>query len=301
MPLSDNRNTPITYATLSEVFKQVGGYYEMGNEELAGTLLRWELLEEPNRNNAEIVWSFLNWSLTASFLQLMNAFQWLMSALLLQRSSYLPAQTMQQYYYSIFFSYGSFLALHGKGHYTVSIEERRSQDPKAIRKEVWLDEGPPPRIEIKEKRWGGEHEVRANWFYEVFKSWDQKDVYPAVLMFEEDRKFHTGFRNLFTYALSEMAEELHHDDSSEPVSNDILLRLWNGEAELVDYFPEEFWLLEHLRAPLDLHSKLIESFGSGSPLTSMQEYIVNSLLSRHDNDGLADLLDEILKPIIAGV
>lgn len=301
MPPSDKRSVPLAYSTLSEFFETAGGYYEMGNEELAGTLLRWDLLEARNRTEAKTAWSFLRWSLTASFLQLMNAFQWFLSALLLERSSYLPAQTMQQHYYSIFFSFGSFLALHGKGHYTVKIEPQGSDDPRVFRREVWLDDGPPPLVDLKEKGRGGEHEVRANWFYEVFKAWEQKDDYPGVLMFEQDRKFHTGFRNMFTYALSEMAEELHHDAHEDAVSNEVVLRLWSRESEVIELYPDEFWVLEHLRAPLELHAKLIDDFGDGSPFTSVQEYIVSSLLSRHENDGVADLIDEILKPIIVTI
>jgi len=273
----------------------------MGNEALDGTLLRWDLLDEHNRKNATIAWSYLKWSLTTSFLELMNSLQWFISGILLERSAYLPAQTMQQYYYSIFFSYGSFLAIHGKGHYTVKIGLDEFKDVKTNRRELWFDEGPPPFVEIKEKGRGGEHGVRANWFYEVFRDWDQRDSHPAVRLFEDDRKFHTGYRNMFTYSLAEMAEELHRDATSEPVPDEILLRLWHQDAELVDYFPEEFWVLAHFRAPFDLHCKLIEDFQNGSPFTPVQEYILTALLTRHENNGLADLLREILKPMLAKV
>jgi hypothetical protein len=58
-------------------------------------------------------------------------------------------------------------------------------------------------------------------------------------------------------------------------------------------------VLEHLKAPLDLHSRLIEDFSNGDPIPSRLTYIVNNLLSRHENDGVEDILAEILKPIIA--
>jgi len=269
----------------------------MGNEELDRALLRWDLLDEANRVKEKTAWNFLNWSLTASFLQLMNALEWFASGILLQRFSYLPAQTMQSYYYSIFFSYGSFLAIHGKGHYTVRLEQVGGQ-PKQTRQELWLDEGPPPLIGIKDKGRGGEHEIRANWFYEVFKNWDLRESYPSVQLFENDTKYHTGFRNMFTYQLSEMAEELHNDDTRDPISNETLLRLWNHDAEVVDYFPEEFWPLTHLKPAFDTHCKLVYEYGEGQPFTHVQKYLLNSLVSRHSTTGLADLFAEIIKPLL---
>lgn len=299
MPESAKRSTPIRIATLLQFFNEVDGYYEMVNDELASTLLRWELLEDSNRSSAGRPWSFLKWSLTVSFLEMMNALQWFASGILLQRLAYLPAQVQQQYYYSIFFSYGSFLAIHGKGHYTVSIEETESDETRAIRRELWLDEGPPPHIAIKKKGRGGEHEIRAKWFYEVFKGWDLKDSHPAVLMFEQDRTHHTRFRNMFTYSLAGIAEELYHRDTSAPITDELLIRLWHGDAELVDYFPEEFWVLEHLRASLDMHTRFIEDFGDGAPYTRVQSHIINSLVSHHENTGFAPVVEEILQPFLA--
>jgi len=295
------RTKPISFAELSDFFRQVGGYYEMGNEGLDRALLQWKLLDEASRQDEKTARSFLKWSLTASFLQLMNALEWFASGVLLRRSSYLPAQTMQSYYYSIFFSYGSFLAIHGKGHYTVGIERDKANEPKAIRRELWLDEGPPPLICLKEKGPGGEHEVRANWFYQVFRSWDMRASYPAVQLFENDAKFHTGFRNMFTYQLSEMAEELHHDDTYDPISDEILLRLWNHDAEMVDYFPEEFWPLAHFKAAFDTHCKLVDELGGATPFTRVQEYLLRALISRHLATGLAEVFTEITKPLLARV
>jgi hypothetical protein len=204
---------------------------------------------------------------------------------------------MQSYYYSIFFSYGSFLALHGKGHYTVRLERNGANEPKSVRRELWFEEGPPPFIGIKQMGGGGEHLVRANWYYQVFKSWDMRESYPAVELFEDDAKFHTGFRNMFTYQLSEMAEELHHDDTYEPIADEILLRLWNQDAELVDYFPEEFWPLAHFKATFDTHCKLVEEFSEGSPFTHVQEYLLDALISRHRQTGLADVFEEMTRPL----
>lgn len=299
MAPSAGRSKPISSPTLSELFPLVGGYYEMGNDELAGALLQWDLLEETSRRNEVTAWSYLKWSFTTSFLELLNALQWFASGILLERSSYFPAQTMQQYYYSIFFSYGSFLAIHGKGHYTVKIGLDDAKETTTTRQELWFDEGPPPFIETKQKGQGGEHEIRADWFYEVFRNWDHRESHPAVQLFEDDRRFHTGFRNMFTYSLAELAQELQHTATGEPASNEIMLRLWHHDPDLVEYFPEEFWVLSHFRAPFDLHCKLIEEFENGSPFTSVQEYMLTTLLSRHENDGLAGLLREILRPMLA--
>lgn len=297
MRAPDSRNAPIPFVDPTQLFQELGGYYEMGNQDLAGSLERWELLEDANRNNPERARNFLRWSITASFLHLANALQWFVAGLLLERASYLPAQTMQQEYYSIFFSYGSFLALHGKGHFTVRTDVV-GDDIRPRRRDLWFDQGALPSVKIREKGEGGEHELRAHWFYEAFRSWEERDRYPAVLMFVDDRAYHTGFRNLFTYSLSQMAEELHHNSSTGPVSSEILLRLWKGDRELPDYFPEEFWALEHLRPSLDMHSRLISDFRGGDPLTRVQKYIIRQLIQRHEADGMDNLLREILGPMV---
>jgi hypothetical protein len=40
MSSPDSRARPISFSELSEFFRLVGGYYEMGNEELAARLLQ---------------------------------------------------------------------------------------------------------------------------------------------------------------------------------------------------------------------------------------------------------------------
>lgn len=295
------RTKPISFATLSQFFRQVGGYYNMGNEELDRALLQWDLLDDANRRDEQIVWSFLKWSLTASFLQMMNALEWFAAGIVLKRSSYLPAQMMQSYYYSIYFSYGSFLALQGKGHYTVRLERNGAHEPKPARRELWFEEDPALVIGIKQMGGGGEHVARANWYYHVFKSWDMRESHPAIQLFEDDAMFHTGFRNMFTYQLSEMADELHHDDTDDPITDEILLRLWNQDSELVGYFPEEFWPLAHFKAAFVTHCKLVNEFSEGNPFTHVQEYLLCALISRHRQSGLADVFAEITKPLQARV
>lgn len=295
----DNRASPITSTSLSEIFRRAGGYLPMGNQELAGSLLRWKLLDPSNRANPEISVRFLRWSLTASFLQLLNSMQWLMSGIVLQRSLTFPAQTLQQYYYSIFFSCRSFLAAHGKGHYTLDITDDASGQMHNIRRELWFNQGPPPSLQIKEKGSGGEHEVTADWFYEVFGRWDQRDRHPSVRLFEEDRKFHTSFRNMFTYSLADMAEELHHDAEESPIPDEVLLRLWERDPKLIDYFPEVFWDLTHIQVPLGAHCRLLDDFGEANPYTYAQEYSLRSLMSRHERTGLANLLNTFLRPLLA--
>jgi hypothetical protein len=265
MSLPTNREEPFASGTLTRLFIELSGYYDLGNEELAGILLRWNLLEERNRTDINLAYDFVKWSLTVSFLELVNSLQWFLAGVLLHRLARFPAQVMQLYYYSIFFSYGSFLAAHGKGYYTVKQELDGS---KSTRKEVWFfEEDKHPQIWIEDKGRGGEHEIRAKWFYKVFNNWDQRASHPAVIMFERDSLYHSGFRNMFTYSLFTMANELHSDETLtlNLPTNEILLSLWNRDEKLVDYFPEEFWVLEHIKVSVHLHSMLLEKYKHGTP------------------------------------
>lgn len=294
-----NRSRPFASDKLHWLFNELSGFYDWGNQELVRSLLHWNLLEEKNRTDEKLAYSFLKWSFTVSYLELINALQWFSAGLFLDRKAYLPAQTMQMYYYSIFFSCGSFLAAHGKGHYTVKEELRDNLEKTKVRKEVWFENQEPPYLCLAKGR-GREHESRANWFYEVLKSWDKKGYHQPALLFEKDRDYHTGWRNLTTYSLSTMAEELHHnaEHHAKVPDVDMLLKLWNRDEMLMDYFPEEFWVFEHLKVPLGLHVRLLENYKGDTPFTQAQTYITETLLFRHNKTGIKVFLIEILKPII---
>lgn len=197
--MCNNRAKPFDFNILSSLFNEFDGYYDAVNQQLFETLVHWDLLDENNRKDKAIAYSFMKWSLTVSFLKLINSFQWFLAGVLLDRTDVFPAQVMQMYYYSIFFSSGSFLSSQGKGHYTIKTEVGPSGELKPTRREVWFESETPPFLCIKEQGRGGEHEIRANWFYEVFRNWESRNNYPAVLLFESDRRYHTGFRNMFTY------------------------------------------------------------------------------------------------------
>ena len=102
-----NRSRPFASDKLHWLFNELSGFYDRGNQELVRSLLHWNLLEEKNRADEKLAYSFLKWSFTVSYLELINALQWFSAGLFLHRKAYLPAQTMQMYYYSIFFSCGS--------------------------------------------------------------------------------------------------------------------------------------------------------------------------------------------------
>lgn len=288
---------------LSGAFNELGGYYDKGNRELAFALVDWDLLDEKVRLDPRIVASYMKWSFTSSFLQLINAWQWFCAGITLSRNAYLPAQETQMNYYAIFFAYGSLLAAHFKGHYTlkINIQENPNYDEIKTRREVWVnEEGEEYSIQVKPKGKGGEHEVRAKWFYEVFKDWGYREDHPAVVLFENDRLFHTGFRNMFTYSLADMGEELFSvpDPYIGHPDDEVLDRLWQRDGELVDYYPEEFWALEHLKAALDIHVRLMESFGDGSPYGNAQYALVENLLKHHERTGLSLLITKAMQPII---
>jgi hypothetical protein len=292
------RSLPIGFESLTEFFTEAGGYPPLGNEELGVTLVKWDLLQEENRNDPTSALRYLHWSLATSFLEWLNAIQWLAAGFVLQKTAYLPAQVLQSYYYSIFFSYGSFLALHGKGHYTVKVDIESSNEIESTRRELWFVEGPPPRIGLKAKRRGGEHQIRANWFYEVFRRWDRRELYPTVRLFEEDQSYHTGFRNMFTYSLFEMAEELHHKADHESITADILKGLWNSDSNLIEYFPEEYWALVHLKTSFEMHRDLVTGYEEGNPLTHVQQYLLSTLMERHEGTAFSDFIDHIIDPFL---
>ena len=295
-----NRSRPFASDKLHWFFNELSGYYDWGNQELEGSLLRWNLLEEKNRTDEKLAYSFLKLSFTVSYLELINALQWFSAGLLLKRKAYLPAQTLQMYYYSIFFSCGSFLAAHAKGYYTVKEELHNNLETTTVRKVVWFEDQEPPYLCLADKGRGGEHKLRANWFYEVLKSWDKKEYHQPVLLFENTRDFHTDWRNITTYGLSTMAEELHHNADHHAKIPDIasLIKLWNRDEMLINYFPEEYWVFEHLKIPLGLHARLLQNYKGETPFTQAQTYVTETLLFRHNKTGMKSLLIEILEPIL---
>lgn len=298
--MSGDRTTALSFKLLSESFNELEGYYNLANSDLGVALESWDLLEEEHRKNDAVITNYKRWSFTASFLQLINAWQWFFSGVLLGRQAYLPAQTMQMYYYSIFFSYGSFLSAHFKGHYTLKTEIEDMKVRKT-RKEVWLNQKNNGKsyIEIKDKGRGGEHEIRANWFYAVFRNWDFKSSHPDVFSFDSDTDFHSRFRNIFTYSLSDITEELYTTPAQRSAPpNEILISLWNREAEWVDYYPEEFWALEHIKVIVDLHTRLLEGYEEISPYKQQQIWLVENLCAHHANTGLIEVVREAMPTIL---
>jgi hypothetical protein len=299
--MSGERTRTYDIGSLSALFNELDGYYNLPNRDLAGLLVDLDLLQEQNRMDAQTVASYVKWSFTASFLQLVNAWQWFLSGVLLARQSYMPSQVMQMYYYSIFFSYGAFLSAQLKGHYTLRVETTDNGDVKKTRKEVWTGEhGNQPHICVGNRGRGGEHEIRAKWFYKVFGSWDLKDHHPDVLAFEDDRSFLVGFRNMLTYSLADVAEELFYHDPDfcpAPPANEVLLRLWRRNKDWVECFPEEFWALEHIKVVVDLHVKLLEQYGKISPYTDAQVVLAGNLYRHHQKTRMTDLLEEAMNPI----
>jgi hypothetical protein len=295
-----NRNKPIATDRLCWFFNELKGFYNWGNQELQGSLWRWNFLEEQHRTDEQLAYSFLKWSFTVSYLELINALQWLSAGVLLYRKAYLPAQTMQMYYYSIFFSYGSFLAAHGKGLYTVKEELREHFETTPDRRVIWFEDQEPAYLCLADRPRSNEHKSRANWFYEILKGWDKKDAHQPVLLFQNDRDYHTGERNQYTYSLFTMADELHHNASHHTnlPTVDELIRLWNRDESVIDDLPEEFWAFEHLKVPLALHIRLLDNYKGDSPFTQAQTYITETLLSRHKETGIKSVLIEILKPIL---
>jgi len=136
--MNGNHTTTFSFDHLSKIFNMYPGYYDLSNRDLGNLLESCNLLEEECRQDDAVIANYQKWSFTASFLQLINAWQWFLSGVLLGIHACLPAQAMQIYYYSISFSYGSFLSAQFKGHYSLetNIEDNKVRK---TRMEVWLD------------------------------------------------------------------------------------------------------------------------------------------------------------------
>jgi hypothetical protein len=293
--MPDPRTEAYDIDVLSELLTQFDGYYNLNIPDLANFLIDLELLEEGNRIGIQVFAKYVKWSFTVSFVEAINAWQWLLAGVLLSRQAQLPAQTIQMYYYSIFFSFRSFLSGHFKGRYTLKEQTR---------KDLWVDlpRDNDPRIVVRNPSSGGEHAHTATWFYEVFKAWDLKSNHPTVQSFETDQRFHSTLRNEFTYSLADIANELYSGgrEHVDGISNDILLCFWRREdemSELGEYFPEVGWAIEHIRVAMDLHQNL-SARTSTSPYTFNQTRLVQSLLEHHQHTGLKRFVNEVMTPLL---
>lgn len=273
----------------------------MVNTDLARAIVDWDLLDEKSQTNSLTIAGYIKWSFTTSFLQLVNAWQWFFAGILLKKQTSLLAQETQMYYYSIYFSYGSFLSTNFKGHYSLKEIFKEGKFPQKIRKEVWLAKDLKSfRIETKDKGKGGEHEVRANWFFDVFDKWEDASQYPAIRMFKEDRHFHSGYRNLFTYSISGMADELYSRQEITTLREIkyILLELWEGTGNAAEIYPEECWALEHIRLAMDVHVSLLNKFSGETPYKSSQFLLIENLIRYHEHTKLDFLLRIAFDPFI---
>ena len=203
------------------------------------------------------------------------------------------------YYYSIFFSEKSFLAGHFKGAYTVAVAVEDAQVSKT-RMRVWLGKENGENSIVLAKIRGAEHRTTAKWFYEVFEQWDLRQRHPGVSPFVDDQDFHVSSRNMYTYSLGDIADELAYSDPDNcpaPPTNEVLFSLWRRQ-DWDEYYPEEFWALEHLKVALDLHVQLLNRFTGVSPYTSYQANMVRNLYEHHRRTGLSGFLDDALGPIL---
>jgi hypothetical protein len=228
---------------------------------------------------------------------MINAWQWFFSGALLSRQTYLPAQALQMWYYSIFFSSMSFLASQFRGIYTIAIQGGKDGSPfnrSKIRKAVWLDVPGQSLVLDEPVHKGGQHETIADWFYSVFNDWDAKGNYPDVVAFVKDRKFHTYFRNLYTYSLADIAEELFTADNMLHIDNRSILALWQRDQSAVDIFPEALWAIEHLRVVTDLHIDFINVANNNTAIKFAQFLIVDGIYRLHKKTELSPILDVVL-------
>lgn len=285
-----------------EFFKSSDGYLDLNNDDLAEFLINLDLNGDAICKDSHKIVLFIPWAFTASFLQMINSWQWFFSGVLLGRQSYMPAQVNQALYYSIFFSSFSFLYSQLKGMATIAVDYTDGKDVEEskTRKSFWLNYGNKKDLFIElaaPSNRGGEHQTIAHWFYDSFNKWGAKNNYPDVVEFITKKKFHTNYRNLYTYSLGDISEELYHDENPLPMTNDEILMLWNRNYETVQEFPEVFWALEHLKVITEIHLHLIETVGANKALKFAQKRLLTGLFRHHEKTGLSEVLDKIFGSI----
>jgi hypothetical protein len=289
---------------LASFFSDANGYENLCNTGLADKLLRFNLSESDNYKNPAIISSFVRWSFSVSFLMMLNAWQWFLAGISLGRQSFVPTQIMHLYYYSIFSASRAFLAANLKGRYALKIE-KNTANSKEIRerRNVWISLGgdQKPFVELENPS-AGEHQFIATWFYTIFSTWANRNQYPDVNPLARNYRFHVDARNLFTYQIDYMADELYTGNPAPPApSNEALLAIWQRDQTQTENFPEEFWALEHIRVITDLHLYLLETYKQEKPYTNAQSILLNSLQRHHAQTGLIDLLRIALGPMFAGI
>ncbi|MFN5990992.1 MAG: hypothetical protein ACK6A9_19065 [Dolichospermum sp.] len=341
---NNDRETTFSFKRLLSEFNELEGYYNLNNDQLASQLKELNLLgvnvnAENKVDDPDTIAIYKKWSFTVSFLQMLNAWQWFFAGILLERNSYLTTQAMQMYYYAIFFSYGSFLSAHFKGHYTVKDELKTTKNKKiknneifqkfgnetaralmanvedkdmeeiivSSRRYVWLVDNPRDGkyiyVKAKNEERGGEHERRSKWYYGVFTSWESKIniSYPEVRYFKEDdyNTLHPKNRNMYTYSIQHMVDELYYEDEDTALNNEGIICLWQRKSNgLSEAFSTEFWTLQHIKVVVDLHTKLLEKYNKDSPYTEQQEHLLRNLCEHHKRTGLVEVLKVAMPTIL---
>lgn len=279
-----------------QLFNACEGYWDINNDVISDLLVKMQLSEETNRKDFERVAHYVRLTYSASFLYMMNAWQWLFSSVYLSRTAFMPAQENQAEYYSIFFAKLSFLASQNRGVFTIVKEYGQDVlNTKKVRKAMWMNYDERVLEIDNPVKSGGQHETIARWFYDVFKEYDRFENYSDVGAFAwgTDQKWHTHFRNKYTYSLDSLCEELFCAFEPTAVSNDTLMRLWEDDYDLIQVFPELYWALGHLRLVTETHLELINNCSASASLKFSQLMLINGFRSHHAESELTDFFDRV--------
>ena len=272
---------------LLTLFDGLDGYYNYYNQQLQEVLEKLTLGDPSKLTDPKRAGTYAKWCFTSSYLLMLNAWQWFLSGHLLAKSSNFPGQVNQMYYYAIFFASRSFLAAQLKGRWTIQVQTAKDwTNAKRVRRDVWLTGAlGTPVIEVAEPK-GGEHEATSNWLCQVYSKWDARGDYPGVSLFKNDHKFHPKSREMFTYQLEYIAEELYSVNLARACANEDLIHLYHGGTELDDVFPEACWSLQYIKMATNLHSRLLDGCTVEEPMKFQQELLRDNLLSYHKETGL---------------
>lgn len=286
---------------LTTLFDALGGYYDYYNQQLQSAMEKLTLTDPAKLTDKLTAGTYAKWCFTSSYLLMLNAWQWFLSGHLLAKSSHFPGQVNQMYYYAIFFASRSFLAAHMKGRWTVEIQTAKDLSvTKRVRRNVWLTDAlGAPVIELSDPT-GGEHEATSNWLCQVYSNWDARGDYPGVSLFQNDHKFHPKSREMFTYQLEYIAEELYSVNEQRACADGDLLHLYQGGTELDEFFPEACWSLQYMKMATNLHSRLLDSCTIAEPMKFQQKLLRENFLSYHKQTGLDGVIMQLGESALYG-
>ncbi len=293
---TNSRFNALSKKEMLSLFCTVDGYADGQNDTLYCFIEKLKLTVGENNVKAELLHDYAKVMYAISFLEMINAWQWFLTAQHTREFSASTAQRIQNEYYSIFFSMLSYLSLNQKGSFNISIN---GQDGKSVRKSLWcnFDKG---LLEVGEVRLrGGEHESTAMWFYKVFLKSEFNNSDSIFELYKDETGYHSKMRNWFTYRIGDIAEDLFETPTNKGINNVGLFDILNGFGESIDFEPETFTALQYLKFVTDLHLFLIKESGMKTP--NSQKLLLHCFKEHCKQNGRYEFIELVFGDVIKNI